>query len=254
MITHSPGMPAGPCTTSRTVALPAISSASPSPSPSPSSFGATVLFMLAQTSTTSEWVRASVTARLAATTLPAGPGVAPATNTTWFPSPSAAATPWARSVNACPVFDRGEAMETSLPNDPVGRFSRTGRSSTRSACTALWIRLSRRSTRNATIRPMSNPSTRPLGMISSFLGLLGLPGGVATLLTDPPLVFASSPLVVAYSWVSLLSLLLSESSWAVSAARCGEFDGRVPILVLSAAMAALSAVTCVCSVLSCALT
>src|SRR5215472_10140590 len=92
-------MPAGPCTTSRTVALPAISSASPSPSPSPSSFGATVLFMLAQTSTTSEWVRASVTARLAATTLSAGPGVAPATNTMWLPSPSAAATPWPRSVN-----------------------------------------------------------------------------------------------------------------------------------------------------------
>ncbi len=44
---------------------------------------------------------------------------------------------------------------------------------------------------------MSRPATSPLGRISSFLGLLGLPGGVATLLMDPPLVFASSPLVFA---------------------------------------------------------
>ena len=58
-------------------------------------------------------------------------------------------------------------------------------------------------------------------------------------------------MVVAYSAVSLFSLDLSESSWEVRARRCGEFVGRLLILVLSAVMAALSVFNCVFSSLSC---
>src|SRR5260370_9081554 len=74
---------------------------------------------------------------------------------------------------------------------------------------------------NAAIRPMSSPATSPLGRISDFLGLLGLPGGEATVETLPPASFDSlmlscaSPLVYCSAWPRMLDRVASSLSFPV---------------------------------------
>ena len=120
-----------------------------------------------------------------------GPGSAPATITTWLPSPSDAARAWAISVNPSRSATCGEASD-NLPAERLRRQVEQDRQpKNRSTSRALWIRLSLRSQMNAAIKPMTGPATSPLGSTSDFFGLLGLPGTPAGVVTFPPLLWVA---------------------------------------------------------------
>ena len=80
----------------------------------------------------------------------------------------------------------------------------------------------------ARIRPISRPTSSPLGTTSSFFGLDGLDGGVALLMMDPPEGSASSAVSSATWLFSESSWLWSEVSCCWAVARCDELLGRLP--------------------------
>ena len=81
--------------------------------------------------------------------------------------------------------------------------------------------------RKARIRPISRPTSNPLGKMSSGFGLDALDGGMALLMIDPPDGLASSAVSCATWLFSELSWLWSEFSCSSAAARCGELSGRL---------------------------
>src|SRR5438067_12748415 len=149
--------------------------------------------------------------------------------------------------------DPGEADGTCSPDDVAGTVSMAGRPRTRSTLCAPRIRWSRRSVRNARARPMTRPATTPLGSTIFCFGVVGLAGGTALVMMDPP-ELAALAAVNAATWLdSWVSSLLSAFRSVCALALLGALLGRDAIWALSPAAVFCSEAIFDCSALSWAL-
>ena len=113
-----------------------------------------------------------------------GPGEAPMTIRSWSSWPSPAVIERASSVNSRPAADLGDARGSRSRSFP-DTASSVGTPNCPRFLASLTL-VSRASQANAMSRPMSRPASSPPGRMIFFLGLLGVAGGVALVMIEPP--------------------------------------------------------------------